>query len=57
MGVATGLLLRRTLAAMAVTLLVVLSLQIAAPFVVRPWLAQPITTVSPWRSTVISGSR
>ncbi|MEU7971832.1 ABC transporter permease subunit [Micromonospora sp. NPDC049089] len=46
-GVATGLLLRRTLAAMAVTLLVVVSLQIAAPFVVRPWLAQPVTTVSP----------
>ncbi|WP_433261688.1 ABC transporter permease subunit [Micromonospora vinacea] len=46
-GVATGLLLRRTLGAMAVTLLVVISLQIAAPFVVRPWLAQPVTTVSP----------
>lgn len=46
-GVATGLLLRRTLAAMALTLLVVVGLQIAAPFVVRPWLAQPITTVSP----------
>lgn len=46
-GVAAGLLLRRTLAAMAVTLLVVISLQIAAPFVVRPWLAQPVTTVSP----------
>jgi hypothetical protein len=46
-GVATGLLLRRTLAAMAVTLLVVVGLQIAAPFVVRPWLAQPVVTVSP----------
>ncbi|MGI5522453.1 ABC transporter permease subunit [Micromonospora sp. CA-259024] len=46
-GVTTGLLLRRTLAAMAVTLLVVVSLQIAAPFVVRPWLAQSVTTVSP----------
>ncbi|MGA5311591.1 hypothetical protein [Micromonospora taraxaci] len=46
-GVATGLLLRRTLGAMAVTLLVVVSLQIAAPIVVRPWLAQPVTTVSP----------
>ncbi|MEH1164146.1 hypothetical protein V6V47_02020 [Micromonospora sp. CPCC 205539] len=46
-GVTTGLLLRRTLAAMAVTLLVIVSLQIAAPFVVRPWLAQPATTVSP----------
>ncbi|MET8258077.1 hypothetical protein [Micromonospora sp. NPDC005205] len=48
-GVATGLLLRRTLGAMAVTLLVVVSLQIAAPFAVRPWLAQPVTTVSPLR--------
>jgi hypothetical protein len=46
-GVTTGLLLRRTLAAMAVTLLVVVGLQVAAPFVVRPWLAQPVTTVSP----------
>ncbi|MGW3788446.1 ABC transporter permease subunit [Micromonospora chokoriensis] len=46
-GVATGLLLRRTLGAMAVTLLVVVGLQVAAPFVVRPWLAQPVTTVSP----------
>ncbi|MGC4868530.1 hypothetical protein ACLQ3B_24195 [Micromonospora sp. DT53] len=46
-GVTTGLLLRRTLAAMAVTLLVIASLQIAAPLVVRPWLAQPVTTVAP----------
>ncbi|WP_327035282.1 hypothetical protein [Micromonospora ureilytica] len=46
-GVFTGLVLRRTLAAMAVTLLVVVGLQIAAPFVVRPWLAQPVTTISP----------
>ncbi|WP_444947760.1 ABC transporter permease subunit [Micromonospora ureilytica] len=46
-GVFTGLVLRRTLAAMAVTLLVVVGLQIAAPFVVRPWLAQPVTTVTP----------
>ncbi|MEV1316426.1 hypothetical protein AB0J14_10115 [Micromonospora arborensis] len=46
-GVTTGLLLRRTLAAMAVTLLVIVGLQIAAPFVVRPWLAQPVVTVSP----------
>ncbi|MFI5928361.1 hypothetical protein ACIA3K_20680 [Micromonospora sp. NPDC051543] len=46
-GVAAGLLLRRTLGAMAVTLLLVVGLQVAAPFVVRPWLAQPVTTVSP----------
>ncbi|MFF0151741.1 ABC transporter permease subunit [Micromonospora sp. NPDC005203] len=48
-GVTTGLLLRRTLAAMALTLLVIVSLQIAAPFVVRPWLAQPSTVVTPLR--------
>jgi ABC-type transport system involved in multi-copper enzyme maturation permease subunit len=46
-GVAAGLLLRRTLTAMVVTLLVVAGLQVAAPLVVRPWLAQPITSVSP----------
>jgi hypothetical protein len=46
-GVTTGLLLRRTLAAMAVTLVLIVGVQLAAPFVVRPWLAQPVTTVSP----------
>ena len=46
-GVTIGLVLRRTLAAMAVTLLVVVGLQIASPFLVRPWLAQPVTTVTP----------
>ena len=48
-GVTAGLLLRRTVAAMAVTLLVIVGLQIAMPFVVRPWLAQPVTTISPLR--------
>lgn len=52
-GVTTGLLLRRTLAAMAVTLLVVVGIQVAAPFVVRPWLAQPATTYSPLK--VVAG--
>jgi hypothetical protein len=46
-GVTAGLLLRRTLAAMALTLLVVAGLQTAAPLLVRPWLAQPITSVTP----------
>jgi len=46
-GVTAGLLLRRTVAAMAVTLLVIVGLQIATPFVVRPWLAQPVTTITP----------
>jgi hypothetical protein len=45
-GVTAGLLLRRTMMAMVVTLLVVAGLQIAMPLLVRPWLAQPVTTVS-----------
>jgi hypothetical protein len=32
--------------AMVATLLVVAGLQVAAPFVVRPWLAQPISSVT-----------
>jgi hypothetical protein len=46
-GVTTGLLLRRTIAAMAVTLLLIIGLQIASPFLIRPWLAQPITVITP----------
>ncbi|BBH70341.1 transporter [Actinoplanes sp. OR16] len=46
-GVTAGLLLRRTVAAMAVTLLVVAGLQIAGPLVVRPLLADPITVTVP----------
>ncbi|WP_436520182.1 ABC transporter permease subunit [Actinoplanes sp. HUAS TT8] len=45
-GVTLGLVLRRTLVAMAVTLLVVVGLQVAAPLVYRPWLAQPTDTVT-----------
>ncbi|MFI1996025.1 hypothetical protein [Actinoplanes sp. NPDC020271] len=45
-GVTLGLVLRRTLAAMAVTLLVVVGLQVAAPLLFRPWLAGPVGTVS-----------
>ncbi|KHD72049.1 hypothetical protein MB27_42550 [Actinoplanes utahensis] len=47
LGVTVGLLLRRTVAAMAVTLLLIVGVQIASPLVVRQWLAQPVTTVSP----------
>ena len=46
-GLVAGLLLRRTVPAMAVTLLVVAGLQIAVPLTVRPWLAQPVTSVTP----------
>jgi ABC-type transport system involved in multi-copper enzyme maturation permease subunit len=45
-GVTLGLVLRRTVVAMAVTLMVVAGLQVVAPLVVRPWLAQPISTVT-----------
>ncbi|WP_328472983.1 ABC transporter permease subunit [Actinoplanes sp. NBC_00393] len=47
LGVTVGLLLRRTLAAMAVTLLLVAGAQLAGPLVVRPWLAQPVTSTAP----------
>lgn len=45
-GVTAGLLLRRTVAAMAVTLLVVAALQVAVPLVLPRLLAQPVTTVA-----------
>ncbi|BCJ46526.1 transporter [Actinoplanes ianthinogenes] len=45
-GVTAGLLLRRTVTAMVVTLLLVAGLQIAMPMLVRPWLAQPVTTIT-----------
>jgi hypothetical protein len=43
-GVTVGLLLRRTLPAMAVTVLVMAALQVAMPLVVRPHLLPPTTT-------------
>jgi hypothetical protein len=46
-GVTAGLLLRRTLPAMAVTLLVVAGLQLAGPLLVRPALASPVTETVP----------
>jgi len=42
-GIAIGLLLRRTVAAMAVTLAVVAALQVLMPTVVRPHLQTPVT--------------
>jgi hypothetical protein len=41
-GVTVGLLLRRTLVAMAVTLLVLVTAQIATPFLVRERLSEPV---------------
>jgi hypothetical protein len=46
-GVTVGLLVRRTLPAMAVTLLVVAGLQLAGPFLIRPALASPVTETVP----------
>ncbi|GLW28223.1 ABC transporter permease subunit [Actinoplanes regularis] len=54
-GVTVGMVLRRTVVAMAVTLLVVAGLQVAAPMVVRPWLAQPITVVKPLDVSKLEG--
>jgi len=45
-GVTVGMLLRRTLAAMAVTLLVVVALQAAVAFLLLPLVAQPITSAT-----------
>lgn len=42
LGVLLGVLLRRTVAAMAVTLVVFVAVQVAVPFLVRPFLAPPI---------------
>ncbi|MEO3742718.1 hypothetical protein [Plantactinospora sp. B5E13] len=44
-GVTAGLLIRRTVPAMAVTLLVVAVVQIAMPFLVRPYLIAPVHQV------------
>ncbi|WP_433824493.1 ABC transporter permease subunit [Actinoplanes sp. CA-015351] len=49
-GVAVGLVLRRTLTAMAVTLLLVVAVQVVATPVMLRLLAQPITTVTPLRA-------
>ncbi|GID97523.1 ABC transporter permease subunit [Amorphoplanes digitatis] len=46
LGVTLGMLLRRTVVAMALTLLVVGLLQVAAPLLVRPALAQPETSTT-----------
>ncbi|GAA0462480.1 transporter [Actinoplanes capillaceus] len=54
-GVLLGLLLRRSLPAMAVTLLVVAAVQLAVPVTVRPLLADPVTTVSALDLTAESG--
>jgi hypothetical protein len=46
LGVTLGLVVRRTVPAMALTLLLVIAGQIAAPFVVWPHLTTPVTSVT-----------
>jgi hypothetical protein len=46
LGVTTGLLIRRTLPAMAVTLAIFVAVQLAVPFWVRPHLIPPLRSVS-----------
>jgi ABC-type transport system involved in multi-copper enzyme maturation permease subunit len=45
-GVALGIVLRRTVVAMALTLLVVALAQVASPFLIRPVLAQPVSSTA-----------
>ncbi len=45
LGVSAGMLVRRTLPAMALTLAVFVAVQLAMPMVVRPHLMTPVTTV------------
>ena len=46
LGVAAGMFIRRTLPAMAVTLVIFAAVQLAVPFWVRPHLLPPVTTTS-----------
>jgi hypothetical protein len=46
LGVTAGLIIRRTLPAMAVTLVIFAAVQLAVPFWVRPHLVAPVTTTS-----------
>lgn len=58
LGVAAGILLRRTVVAMAVTLVVFTLVQIAVPTLVRPYIIPPveeIVTISPSNIRQISG--
>jgi ABC-type transport system involved in multi-copper enzyme maturation permease subunit len=46
LGVAAGLLIRRTLPAMAITLAIFVGVQLAMPFLIRPHLITPVRAVS-----------
>ncbi|GAB1512159.1 transporter [Actinophytocola sp. KF-1] len=57
LGVAAGILLRRTVAAMAVTLVAFAAVMVAVPFLVRPYLLPPVEQSLPITATAIEGIR
>ena len=56
LGVTIGLLLRRAVPAIAVTLAVFAAVQVAVPLGVRPYLIPPVRTVSPLSISNITGT-
>lgn len=57
LGVTAGLLIRRTVPAMAVTLAVFAAIQIVMPQWIRPHLMTPLTATAPLDTAAISGLR
>jgi ABC-type transport system involved in multi-copper enzyme maturation permease subunit len=55
LGVTTGLLARRAVPAIAITLAIFAAVQVAVPLWVRPHLIPPVRTVSPLNLSAISG--
>ncbi len=55
LGVSIGLLVRRTVPAMATTLAVVVGLQVAVPLLLQPRLIDPVETVTPITADNLSG--
>ncbi|MEU4537850.1 ABC transporter permease [Streptosporangium sp. NPDC023825] len=55
LGVAVGMLVRRTLAAMALTLAVFVAIQLAMPLLVRPHLMPPVTAAFELSKTNVDG--
>jgi len=53
LGVTVGMLIRRALPAMAVTLAVFAAVQVAMPALVRPHLREPVTVTSPLSDTAL----
>ncbi|HTX26451.1 MAG TPA: ABC transporter permease [Streptosporangiaceae bacterium] len=56
LGVTIGLLLRRAVPAIAVTLAAFAAVQVAVPLAVRPYLIPPVRTVSPLTTSNITGT-